>query len=292
MDMNILKYRAFIATVESGSFTRASELLNYSQSGISRMIGDLEAEWGITLLERNHSRLALTSDGEVILQHARRICDEYEKLQMELDDLHGLKRGVIRIATFSSVATHWLPLIFKAFCADYPEIRYELLLGDYGEIESWVREGRVDCGFTRLPSKAHFKVQELERDELMAVLPAEHPLSLQEKVSLEELCREPFLLLEKGGRWEITELFEEYRLKPDIRFTTWDDYAIMSMVEKGLGVSILPSLILRRIPYKVAIRPLSVPAFRQIGLIMNEAGHASVALRCFLEYLDLRNEVI
>lgn len=289
MDMNILKYKAFIRTVESGSFTRASQILNYSQSGISRMIGDLEAEWGITLLERNHSKLSLTSEGEAVLLHARRICDEYDKLQMELDDFHGLKRGIIRIATFSSVATHWLPSIFKAFYADYPEIRYELLLGDYSEIESWVREGRTDCGFIRLPVRPGFKVLELEKDQFMAVLPSRHPLAASDQVPLEALADEPFMLLEKGGKGEITALFEEQGLKPDIRFTTWDDYAILSMVEKGLGVGILPSLILKRIPYDVAIRPLKVPTFRSIGLIMNEKSHCSVALSRFLDYLDERN---
>ena len=146
MDMNILKYMAFIKTVEYGSFTKAGELLNYSQSGISRMINDLEKEWNITLLERNRSGVKLTSDGSRLLPYAQSLCDEYQKLQMQVDDLHGVQSGIIRIGTFSSVATHWLPNIIKAFQKDYPGIDYELLLGDYTEIEEWIAEGRVDCG--------------------------------------------------------------------------------------------------------------------------------------------------
>lgn len=82
MDMNIQKYMAFVKTVEYGSFTRAAELLNYSQSGISRMIGDLEKEWNIILLERGKSGVRLTSDGMKLLPHAKNVCSEYEKLQM------------------------------------------------------------------------------------------------------------------------------------------------------------------------------------------------------------------
>lgn len=135
MEMNILKYMAFIKTTEYGSFTKAAEVLHYSQSGISRMIGDLEKEWRVTLLERSRWGVSLTSDGSRLLARAQKLCEEYRKLQMEVDDLHGVQSGLIRIGTFSSVATHWLPNIIKAFQKDHPNIDYELLLGDYAEIE-------------------------------------------------------------------------------------------------------------------------------------------------------------
>lgn len=115
LDTSILKYMAFIKTVETGSFTKASELLNYSQSGISRMINDLEKEWKIILLERNKSGVKLTSDGLRILPYIKRVCGEYEKLKMQIDDINGLQSGLIRIGTFSSVATHWLPEIISKF---------------------------------------------------------------------------------------------------------------------------------------------------------------------------------
>ena len=229
MDMNILKYQAFIKTVEYGSFTKAAEVLKYSQSGISRMINDLEQEWGIILLERNRSGVRLTSDGIKVLPYAKKLCADYEKLQMYVDDIKGVQAGIIRIGTFSSVATHWLPNIIKVFQKDYPNIDYELLLGDYSEIEEWISVGRVDCGFLRLPTKADFETIFLERDEMLAILPENHTLVNCDKIPIEALAREPFMLLEKGGKSEITELFEENGLNLNTRFTTWDDYAVMSM---------------------------------------------------------------
>ncbi len=157
MDMNIQKYMAFVKTVEYGSFTKAAKILNYSQSGISRMINDLEKEWKVVLLERGKAGVKLTSDGMKLLPYARNVCMEYEKLQMEVDGLNGLQSRIIRIGTFSSVATHWLPNIIKEFQKAYPGIDYELLLGDYTEIEEWISEGRVDYGFLRLPTCSDFE---------------------------------------------------------------------------------------------------------------------------------------
>lgn len=288
MDTNIQKYLAFVRTVELGSLTRAAEALHYSQSGISRMLNDLETEWRVPLLERGRAGVRLTSDGLRLLPFIQAICEDYQKLQTQVDELKGLQSGLIRIGTFSSVATHWLPPIIQAFQKDYPNIDYELLLGDYGEIESWIAAGRVDCGFLRLPTRPEFETIFLERDELRVVLPENHPLAYTDQISVEALCAYPFLLLEKGGKAEISAIFVRAGLTPNVRFTTWDDYAIMSMVESGLGISILPQLILRRVPYRIVTKRLDVPAFREIGLAMRDRTVASLAVRTFLDYLPHR----
>lgn len=288
MDVSIQKYLAFVKTVECGSFTKAAGLLSYSQSGISRMIGDLEREWKVTLLERGRSGVRLTSEGIRLLPYAKRVCAEYEKLQSEVNEINGLKSGLIRIGTFSSVATHWLPNIIREFQKKYPNIDYELLLGDYTEIETWIAEGRVDCGFLRLPVQTELETMFLEQDRLLVVLPEDHPLTAQEKIPVSALCDEPFMLLEKGAKAEVSEIFERSGMSPKVHFTTWDDYAIMSMVESGLGVSILPELILKRTPYRIAARELEIPAYRNIGLAWRERKSSFSVLERFMKYLDYR----
>lgn len=288
MDKNIQKFMAFIKTVECGSFTAAAEMLNYSQSGISRMIGDLEKEWNVLLLERSRTGVKLTSDGLTLLPYVKSVCSEYEKLQMQVDELNGLQSGLIRIGTFSSAATHWLPNIIKAFQEDYPNIGYELLIGDYTEIETWISEGRVDCGFLRLPTLHEFETIFLEQDRLLVVLPEQHPLADFEKFPVQALSDYPFMLLEKGANAEVSEILERWGISPNVHFTTWDDYAIMSMIESGLGISILPELILKRIPYRIIKKELDVPAFRNIGLSFRDKKSASLAVKRFVEYLDYR----
>lgn len=288
MDMNIQKYLAFLKTAELGSFTKAAEALFYSQSGISRMIGDLERDWKVSLLERDRNGVRLTSDGLQLLPTVRGVCSEYQKLQAHIDAVNGLQSGLIRIGTFSSVATHWLPNIIREFQKTYPNIDYELLLGDYEEIERWIREGRVDCGFLRLPAAADLETVFLEQDRLLVILPEDHPLAGLDAFPPAALAEYPFLLLEKGARADISEVLERCGIHPKIRFTTWDDYAIMSMVESGLGISILPELILRRIPYRLVAKELETPAYRSIGLAFRDKRTTSLALRRFMEYLEYR----
>ena len=104
MDSNLQKYRAFAAAVEQGSFTKAAQVLNYTQSGVSRMISDLEREWGLVLLERGKSGVRLTGDGRKLLPLVKNICGEHEKLLSRVNEMKGLKSGLIRIGSFSSAA--------------------------------------------------------------------------------------------------------------------------------------------------------------------------------------------
>lgn len=121
-----------------------------SQSGISRMINDLEKEWGFSLLERCHAGVRLTGAGEKLLPYAQHFCDGYMDLQSEVDALRGARTGKIRIGVFSSVATHWMPAVIKAFQHDYPLVDYELLLGDYKRSKSgYVPDGSIAAFLSR-----------------------------------------------------------------------------------------------------------------------------------------------
>lgn len=288
--MDIQKYLVFLKVIECGSITKAADVLSYSQSGISRILQEVEKELGLPLLERGHGRggIRLTSGGTKLLPQIKALCHANEVLLRQAYEWKDLETGLIRIGTFSSVATHWLPNIIKEFKKDYPPIEYELLLGDYKEIEAWLQEGRVDCGFLRLPTLSAFDTIFLEQDDFLAILPEKHPLAETACVPLKELCMEPFLLLEKEKNTEISDALHRYGLSPNVQFTTWDDYAILSMVESGLGVSLLPRLILRRIPYRVAIRELDIPLRREIALALRNRNAAPLAVKQFLQYLSYR----
>ena len=252
------------------------------------MVADLEADWQVSLLERRKGGVLPTPDGAKILPYVKSLCEEFEKLEVAVDELQGLHSGMIRIATFSSGASQWLPNIIKDFQHAYPNIAYEVMLGDYTEIEQWILDGRVDCGFIPLPVHPSLETVFLERDQMMAVLPLDHPLASRETFPLEALDDEPFMILEKGAGAEVEAIFKERGIKPRVNFTTWDDYAIMAMVEKGLGISILTEMIMRRCPYKVVAKSLEQPVYRDIVLAFRGKERSSLALQRFIEYLPRR----
>ena len=287
MDAGMQKYLSLMAAVRTGSFTKAAERMQYSQSGVSRMVADLEREWGVTLLERGRKGVAPTGDGEQVLPMVEAICEDYRRLQERVAEVAGAERGSLVIGTFSSVATHVLPAAIRSFQREHANVQYELRMGDYSEIEQWVAEGRVDFGFLPYPPqepRPDLERQVVLEDELVAVMPTGHPLAAKGAVTLEDLCDGPFILLEHGHDDEVSPLFERAGLVPSVRFSTWDDYAIMSMVESGLGLAILPKLILTRCPYRIEARPLAPRVPRQLAAVYRP-GRLSTAAAAFLAQL-------
>ena len=287
VDATIQKYQALVETVRAGSISAAARRLSYSQSGVSRMIADLERDWGISLLERGRKGVRLTADGQQVMPFVEAVCEDQRRLRERVAEVVGAQTGLIVIGTFSSVATHLIPPAIERFTREHPGIEYELRMGDYSEIESWVADGLVDFGF--LPYPPQEPREDLARevvatDELMAVVPQGHELAAREAISLAGLAAEPFILLERGSDNEISPLFETAGLSLTVCLSTWDDYAIMSMVENGLGVSILPNLILTRCPYRIERRPLDPPVTRDLAAVYRP-GLLSTPARAFLDCL-------
>ena len=151
--MSVNKYQMFLKTVECGSFSKAAEEMNFTQSAVSHAVQALENELGVTLLSRNRGGVVLTADGRLLLPRIEKLCAAHHELMRSAAELKGMDAGYVRVATFSSVSAQWLPSILKSFGERYPNIEFEVLTGDYyGQSEDWILQGKVDCGFLRLPS--------------------------------------------------------------------------------------------------------------------------------------------
>lgn len=281
------KYRALLRTAELGNITRAAEELGYTQSAVSRIIADLEQEWGVTLLTRGRTGVVLSSAGETLLPYLRAVCNADRELQEEVAELHGLTQGTIRVGTFNSFSVHWLPQIMKTFLSRYPGIRFEVLTHiEYREIEDWVATGHVDCGFIALPPALPLDTMFLRRDRHLAVLPTDHPLASGECYPLTRFAEDPFIKLEDDRDREIVQIFDRYQVKPNLQYRVNDDYAAIAMVENGLGVSVLTELVLQRTPYRVTVKPLDPPQFRDIGIAVRTQRSVSPATARFLTHVE------
>lgn len=290
MDNVLVKYRAFLTAADLGSFTRAGEALGYSQSGISRMIADLEREWGVKLLERDRGGVRLTSEGHELAPAVQAVCDEHGRLRARIDSMSGLESGLIRIGTVTSVATHWLPSVIKRFRKDYPNIDYEITTRGYSEVERMIAEGKVDCGFVRLPTRPSFDTIYLGRDELKVVMSADHPMASADRFPIRALADYPFMTIDKQGDSDIASMLEKYGVRIQSSMTTWDDYAVFAMVEKGLGISVQPALILKRLPFNIVAKSFDEPQYRELALAMRNRNKLPLATERFLDYLAYREE--
>lgn len=271
--------------VELGSFTKAAEKLGYTQSAVSQMIASLEEELSIKLLYRSRIGIRLTLEGEELYPFIQRTVLHYQAMQEKADEIKGLETGIIRIGTISSISCHWLPGLIKHFQELYPKVRFVLHQGDYTSIPEWVRTGEIDFGFVNPDAVSGLETQFIKEGELRAVVPADHRLANHPSVTLEELSKEPFLLLEEGNLSEPLEAFRQLGLEPDITLRVHDDYSILSMIETGLGISILPELVLRKTNYEIAILPIEPAVTRKIGLVMKEKQSLPIACKHFIAFL-------
>jgi DNA-binding transcriptional LysR family regulator len=196
------------------------------------------------------------------------------------------------MGTLASISANWLPPLIHEFENRYPGIEFVIHQGDYTSIQDWIKTGAVDFGFVSPDAVNGMELTVLNRGEFKAILPENHPLASASSVSLSELAKEPFILLEEGHFYEPLEAFRQAGVIPNIKYTIHDDYAIMAMVEEGLGVSILADLILRRTNYKIKALPLDPPIFRTmaIGYLKKEALPA--ASRRFIELLRAKAETL
>ena len=162
----------------------AAEVLSYSQSGVSRMIQDIEKEWGLSLLERNRSGVRLTPEGEKLLPAIRRVVEALDSYHAQTQSLRSSEGGGIRIGAFTSVAVHWLPRIIKEYQAQPPAVDFRMLGGDYHDIAQGFASGSIDVGFvTREMNIPAVETLPLTEDRLLAVLPKDHPLAGQQRIA-------------------------------------------------------------------------------------------------------------
>ncbi|WP_222120777.1 LysR family transcriptional regulator [Paenibacillus sp. Y412MC10] len=279
------KYEVFMKVIELGSLSRAADYCNYSQSAVSQIIISIENEFGIKLLNRNHAGVSVTSDGEELLPYIQKLSLSYIELSNKVSELLGLESGLVRIGTFSSISCHLLSPLLKDFKNKHPNIKFELIQGDYRQIEIWVSEGTVDFGFVDLPTLREFEVIPIMEDRMLAILPVHHPYAFEDSVPLSIFEQESVILLEEGTKKEVLEMFRRHKIKAKIEYRLDDDYTIISMVENGLGISILAELILKRSQYNFVSKETSPSFSRSIGIAIKNRKQASIAVRCFLDFI-------
>ncbi len=275
--MSMKKYEALVKTVELGSLTRAAEALGSTQSRVSHVLKDLEESFGFPLLRRSRSGVELTEAGAMLLPKMQSILAQNKELEELAAEIRNADTGTLRLGAFTSVAVHWLPGMIRAFQEQHPKVELQMLNGDYHDMEQWLKQGDIDLGFVSLPAPDGVDAIALHEDPLVAIVPKGHPLAQMEKIPIEAMTADPFISLLQSSSQDIHRALDKAGVRPNIKYTTKDDYAILAMVEQGLGISIVPQLLIQGRSQNFEARPLQPAACRTIALAIPKGERTPVA---------------
>jgi DNA-binding transcriptional LysR family regulator len=284
--MTFTQLDIFVAVVECQSFSLAASQLGISQSGVSHAISNLEAELGVTLIERHRLGIALTEMGKRVIKYAQQMLGMHDAILQEAAATKGLKRGSVRIGSLGHTSSvQLLPQIMWAFGQKYPEIELRIFEAVDREVIEWLYDRYVDVGFVMLPNEMVDTIQVAE-DQLVAVLPADHRLAQRSAIRPAELASEPFILSAGGSGPLIEEVFRSAGVHLNVGYRLQQMLSILEIVRRGLGVSVVAELALSEDRKGLSIVPLEPRVARQIGLAVRDIANLSPASRAFFEFVQ------
>ena len=282
--MESSRCKAFLAAAECGSLTRAAEKLNYTASGVSQLISAMESEFGFLLLKRTTRGVVLTAEGERMLPAVRAFLSQENRMHELAANINGLDIGLINIAAYSSIATHWLPKVIAHFKKKYPNININLMEGVRQEVLKWIEEGRADIGLLSGGDDIDYDWIPLADDPMIAVLPKDHPLADAKEFPLDRCEQEEFIMPAMGKDEDVMKMLNKYDIVPNIVYSTNESFSAWALIENGLGISITNELLMHGWDCDVAKIPVSPPEKITLGMILPSVKHASPAVKRFVKY--------
>lgn len=290
MDIRQLSY--FIEVAKHKSFTKAAQALHVTQPTLSKMVKNLEQEMDVSLFDRSARKVRLTDAGEVVFVQAQKIVNSLDDLSSSLYDVMSLNKGKITIGLPPVISTLFFPTIIAAFQSRYPDVTVILVEDGAKKVEEKVFDGEVDLGFVMLPvDPERFDVLPFVDQEIKLLVHEDHPLADQSLRNLIDFRDDPFLLLSKEFTLNSRTLefcrSEGFEPKVAYESSQWD--FIVGMVEKNLGVTLMPKLICDRVqdgPFRTISLTQTFPW--RLGIIMAKNRYVPYVSR---EFISLVNQL-
>ena len=293
--MDSRKFEILMTAADMGSFSKASEIVGYTQSGLTHMMDALEREVGFPLLRRNHNGIQLTQQGAQLMPAIREFLQANANLESQIRTIAEKKSEVIRIAAYASIAMHWMPEILYRFRRLCPEAKVDLRMVDHAlEPFELLESGQTDVIFASRQNYGCCDWIPLYNEQMYAILPKDYPLGDRSVFPLEEFSGQEFLM--PYGRFDIDvkAALEPVGVKLDAKISRVDDETVIRMVGRGLGVSMMTELMIRGRTDDVLCVPVSPPAIRELGMGTHirrkESDSIQKLKECVLEFLHRSTE--
>ncbi|EED2030367.1 LysR family transcriptional regulator [Listeria monocytogenes] len=289
MELRQLKYFMEVARVEH--MTKASENIHVAQSAVSRQITKLEEELGVHLFDRVGRNMQLTSVGQDFLKQAAIALNELQKAEALVTEYTDPAKGTVRVGLPNSLSTKVLPSVISTFREKYPQITYQFMEGTNEELTEMLLSGVLDMTFLSPVPESSEQIEAIRffDEKLKLIVPKTHPLAENFTVSLKELASEKFVLYpEDFDLYKIvTKAANKKGFEPQIAFQSRDFYTIQGLVGAGLGISILPEMILDGAIFKetksIALRDKELR--RSVGIITTKKRNLSPSENLFRSFI-------
>ena len=276
--MDTLKIKAILAAARHRSLSKAAEEFSYTPSAFSHMLAGFEEELGVRLFKRSHAGVTPTREGELLLPRLEQLLHCEREIEALAADLAGERGRTLRIATYSSISRSFLSAFLKDFKTAHPDIRLSLHVAD--DLEGLLENGKADVIFADdilLEKREWFP---LVTDRYCAVA----PLSLLEgrqSITREELYAFPHLFTDDEY---LRGALDKERFAELIHVSSEDDQAVVAMVRAGLGIAVMPELVMRGNAEGVSLVPLEPQITRTLGFACRRTG-LSVSAAKFVRYI-------
>ena len=284
--MDSEKCSALLCVLEEGSLSAAAEKLDYTPSGISRMIAAMEKEAGITLLIRGKEGVRATRECEQLLPAIREMSYWGRHYEEQARSIRGIETGTVAVGSVYSAYYPWLSQMIADFSAEHPGIRIEIIEGTSSEMAAAIGERRGDfCIMSR--REGPFRFVPLIRDEIVAILPKDHPFIAAHPGSafpIRQFEKEPFIRLYPHKESDSSMLIRRLSIEPMTGLTTEDLLAGYAMVEAGLGISMENQITARMYADRIAMLSLEPKQEVEIGIAVPAKQVISPAAQAFAEY--------
>lgn len=282
--MESKKLEALLMAVDLGSFTKAAEVLGYTQSGLTHMMNSLEKEVGFTLLERGRSGVRLTEEGERIAPAVREFLQANAQLDSVIEQVASSRTEIIRVSAYASIAMHWLPGIIQRFREECPDVDVDIRMADHVDVPyELLAQGKMDAILVSPQDEGQYEWVHLADDPMFAVLPRDFDTQGMTAFPLAAFEARDFIMPSQGFDKDIMRIFNRIGVKPHILPTWVDDPTVISMVSHGLGVSMMTELTVRGRTDGVKLLPVEPASSRELGLAVRSLDAASDGLRHFID---------
>ncbi|RCX16723.1 LysR family transcriptional regulator [Fontibacillus phaseoli] len=284
--------RVFVTVAEQSHFSRAAEMLNLSQPGVSLHVRNLENEFGAQLLNRSPKHVKLTEEGEILYRQAKQILALYEGAKQEIRLLHEIVTGSIHIGASFTIGEYILPRMLAEFATGCPEVEMQVTIGNTEEITRGVRLSELDLGLVEgeVPDQSEMRVTPYMKDEMIVVAAPEHPLSSLRRAEYSYLQNLVWILRESGsGTRAFSDRFlQERSLTVKQSYVFNSSQGVKEAVAAGLGVALLSRWVVRKELASGELLEIITDGTalqRDFSLIRNKHASPTLAVDMFLQKL-------